>query len=259
MDYLTPLLEQAPAAWALIRANEIRALENVNFKSPVLDVGCGDGVVVKVLLRGRRQRKFNVGIDIHDREVKRAMRSKAYKRCLVADVYNLPFREEMFNTVFSNSVVEHLGDLEGALSEMSRVLKKRGQLVITVPSVYLEYYLLGTRCFGNWYGKLFNFLFKHHNLLTHKQWARRLEKYNLKLVNYKYYHTPKMIRMHEFLSYLALPVHILKPVFGYWVVLRNFRKKHIVPWLAKYLNQYYLDDCSNSEGGSLLLVAEKLK
>ena len=265
-DYLTPLLLEAPASWALIRANEIRALEKVSFDSPVLDVGCGDGVVAKVLLAGHGKKQFECGIDLSSREVNKAMRSGCYKECQVANVYNLPFKDNTFQTVFSNSVVEHLPKLDRALEEMSRVTKKGGELVLTVPTPYLAKYLIGASFFSaigmmplaNAYGDFFNKLFKHYNLYTHQEWEKLLAKHHLKLIVHSYYHTPGMIKVHELLSYVALPVHLAKPLIGYWLVFPTVRKYFIVPWLKKILEQFYLADCLGEEGGSLMLVARKV-
>lgn len=263
-DYLTPLLTQAPATWALIRANEIRALDRVNFKPPVLDIGCGDGFVAKVLLSNRKL-KFDVGIDLSAGEIEYAKKSGSYKKCLVASVYALPFPDNYFATVFSNSVVEHLENLDQALSEMSRVLKPGGQFIITVPSSYLTKYLLGYNFFhilglnflANLYGAFFNRLFYHLNLFTHHRWQTKLNKYSLKLVEHEYYHTKGMIRMHEILAYLAIPYHLTKFIFGSWVVFPRFRKLFVVPWLKKILYPFYLSNPQNDRGGSLLLIAHK--
>ena len=257
-DYLTPLLIFAPAAWALIRANEIRALDRVEFKEPTLDIGCGDGLVTKLMLSKRSLKYLNTGVDLNVREVKKAIKLQVYKKCLVANVYNLPFQDDSFKTVFSNSVIEHIPDLSKAISEMSRVLKKGGMFVITVPSPFLEKYLIGTHIFGSWYGKLFNKLFKHYNLYNHQEWQKILIKHNLKLIDHHYYHTKSMIQMHEFLSYIALPVHLLKPVVGFWPVFPQFRKKYIASYLKNMLWSYYIDDVRKDEGGSLLIVARKI-
>lgn len=257
-DYLTPLLINAPAAWALIRANEIRALDRVDFKHPILDVGCGDGLVAKVLL-SKRNEKFDWGIDLSEREVKKAQKLRIYKKCKVANVYNLPFKDRSFSTVFSNSVIEHIPNLDQALIEMSRVTKKGGRIIITVPSSYLAGYLIGTSIMGSWYGKFFNKLFKHYNIYNHKQWEKIFRKHSFKLISHYYYHTPKMIKAHEVLSYISLPIHLAKPFIGYWPVLPKLRKTFIVPWLKKLLLRFYLDDTKKDEGGSLLLVAEKNK
>ena len=263
-DYLTPLLEEAPATWALIRANEIRALDRVKFKAPILDVGCGNGFVAKIVLTNRNQ-KIDWGIDLSEDEIAYAKKSGSFKKCQVANVYDLPFKSGTFNTVFSNSVVEHIPDLEQALAEMSRVLKKKGRFIITVPTPYLTAYLAGVNLFNNLgmkpladaYGRFFNKMFVHHNLLNHKQWEKVLIKHKLKLVDHHYYHTPEMVKTHELLAYLAIPYGISKYFFKHWVVFPKFRKIFIVPWLKKLLYPLYLADVKKDEGGSLLVIAER--
>ena len=46
----------------------------------------------------------------------------------------LPFPSGAFATVVSNSVFEHIPDLDGALGECRRVLAPRGRLLLTAPS-----------------------------------------------------------------------------------------------------------------------------
>lgn len=262
-DYLTPLLEKAPAGWALIRANEIRALEKVEFENPVLDIGCGDGLVAKVIL-SKRKGKFDIGMDISEREIKKAKKSRSYKKCIVGDVYNLPFEDNKLQTVFSNSTVEHLKNLDLALSEIHRVLKPGGQLIITVPSSFLSSYLLGSRFFSFFglgtiaklYAKFFHSLVRHHNLYNHKQWEKILKKHKLTLTSYYYYHSPGMIQAHEIFSYIAIPQHVIKFFLGSWPVFVSLRKIFVVP-VARIFYRSYLSDISSQQGGSLLLVSEK--
>lgn len=264
-DYLSPLLEKAPAAWALIRANEIRQLENIEFKSPSLDLGCGDGFVAGIILKNRNQ-KFDWGIDLSPNEISIAKKSGSYRNSKVANVYNLPFADQTFKTVFSNSVIEHIPNLETALSEISRVLKTNGNLIITVPTPYLTSYLAGVSFFSSLkltplaslYGRFFNKMFAHYNLYDHKSWQKLLINHKLKLTRHTYYHTPRMIRTHEFLSYLSFPYIISKFFLGYWLTFPKLRKILIVPWLKKILYPIYLED-SKKQGGSVLLVAQKIK
>lgn len=264
-DYLTPLLTSAPAAWALIRANEIRALDRVDFKEPVLDVGCGNGLVTKILLSNRHQ-KFDYGIDLSPKEIKRAKLSNSFKHCKIASVYNLPFRKNSFQTVFSNSVIEHIQDLDLTLSEISRVLKPNGQMIITVPSSYQTEYLLGVRTLkylgfkgaAKIYGKFFNKLFYHLHLYTHNEWRNILKKHSLKLTDFYYYHNMAMIQTFEILTYLAIPYHLTKFIFGDWIVFPRIRKILIVPWLKRILYPLYLADTKGNQGGSLLLIAGKV-
>jgi SAM-dependent methyltransferase len=51
-----------------------------------------------------------------------------------ADLYHLPFPDQSFDLVFSDSVIEHLEHPDRALTELRRVLKSGGSLVISVPN-----------------------------------------------------------------------------------------------------------------------------
>lgn len=48
----------------------------------------------------------------------------------------LPFASATFDTVLCTSVLEHVHDAEAVVSEMSRILKPGGRLIITVPFLY---------------------------------------------------------------------------------------------------------------------------
>lgn len=54
--------------------------------------------------------------------------------CCSAD--SLPFKENVFDYIVINSVLEHIPKEEEAISEIGRVLKKGGGLMITVPVKY---------------------------------------------------------------------------------------------------------------------------
>lgn len=263
LSYFTKLVQSAPFSWALIRANEIKALEGVEFLNPSLDVGCGDGLVAKVLL-SKEGKKFDWGIDLSRKEVSKATKIGAYKNCCVANVYNLPFDKNFFKTVFSNSTIEHLKNLDQALSEITRVLKPGGKLIVTVPSPYLSEYLLGNRLLktlglpflGDLYAKFFHLLVRHYNIFDHKSWGRILEKHKLTLVDYRYYHSPAIIQAHELFSYLAIPQHLVRPFVGYWPVFTSLRKRVFMPTLKRYFMKIYNDQVLRNKGGSLLLVAK---
>jgi len=50
-----------------------------------------------------------------------------------ADAHQLPFKENQFETIFCSQVLEHTYDPEKVLKEISRVLKKEGRVIISVP------------------------------------------------------------------------------------------------------------------------------
>ena len=60
-------LKNAPSCWALVRANEMRIVDQIRFQKPILDVGCGDGIVANAILNNRNY-KFVKG-DICDPKI----------------------------------------------------------------------------------------------------------------------------------------------------------------------------------------------
>lgn len=57
------------------------------------------------------------------------------------DGKTLPFKDRMFDSVLASEVLEHVPDLTGILSELNRVLKPGGKLLLTVPFVWTEHEL----------------------------------------------------------------------------------------------------------------------
>ncbi len=55
---------------------------------------------------------------------------------LVADVYQLPFKNDEFDTVLCVAILEHLEYPRKAISEMHRVLKSGGIILISVPFMF---------------------------------------------------------------------------------------------------------------------------
>ncbi len=114
----------------------------------VLDVGCGGG-------RHIRQTRLipgitAVGLDLGKQEVRDT--AKMLRELdelpvqyggsvpgagpwlsMRGSVYQLPFRDESFDCIIISEVLEHLGEDERALSELSRVLKRGGVLAVSVP------------------------------------------------------------------------------------------------------------------------------
>lgn len=58
---------------------------------------------------------------------------------LYYDGTTLPFENESFDSIFSSEVLEHVPNLEKSLKELNRVLKKDGQILITIPFSFPEH------------------------------------------------------------------------------------------------------------------------
>ncbi|MEM3503873.1 MAG: methyltransferase domain-containing protein [Nitrososphaerales archaeon] len=83
-----------------------------------------------------------VGIDIVPSYI-HSLRKKAHRdiHLCVADVCNLPFRDETFTEIICEDVLEHIIDTKRALEEMCRVIEKGGLLILRVPRAESEYIL----------------------------------------------------------------------------------------------------------------------
>lgn len=54
---------------------------------------------------------------------------------IISDLRKLPFKNEIIDLVASNSVLEHIYDYKVVISEVKRILKKKGIFYLCVPSV----------------------------------------------------------------------------------------------------------------------------
>lgn len=114
-----------------------KMIENLGLPpgSRILDVGCGPGeLVLKLLGRG-----YSVwGVDISSAMVVEATKTvqnggfPGFQQISQGDIEKLKFEDEFFDVVVASGVLEYQKDDAKSLSEMRRVLKKRGHLILNV-------------------------------------------------------------------------------------------------------------------------------
>lgn len=103
----------------------------------ILDAGCAEGIYS---LEYARRGAFLIATDISKESVKIGNRFGKKlgleKRALffVSDITKIPTKNEFFDVVICNCVLEHVEDDLSALSEMGRVLREDGLLLLTVDS-----------------------------------------------------------------------------------------------------------------------------
>lgn len=89
----------------------------------VLDAGCGNGLL------GEYLKDCEVwGIDI-SKEMIRLARERLFD-ARVGDVENLPYEDDFFDTVFARAILHHLEEPERGVSELTRVLKPNGRMIL---------------------------------------------------------------------------------------------------------------------------------
>jgi SAM-dependent methyltransferase len=108
----------------------LRALESLDLSS-VLDVGCGDGRLIKALPAGCHY----LGLDFSPKLIGRAGPGHAAGRPLwvLADVSRpLPVASQSFPAVVCFAVLHHLTGRVGLVRELGRVLRPEGRIVLSV-------------------------------------------------------------------------------------------------------------------------------
>ena len=102
-------------------------------RAKILDLGCGNGISARLL----NQADFNVvGTDISPlflEEAREWENSRLQYR--ICDVIELPFESGSFDVICSNELIEHLPDVETALTEMIRVVRMGGRIVLSGPNL----------------------------------------------------------------------------------------------------------------------------
>lgn len=183
---LAQLVSRYPAqpATAFWRSIEIDVLSQALAPQGLgLDLGCGDGILTDILFQRRGVRPRLVGVDIDHLETAAASRYGFYERVHTCPGDAIPEADATFDYVISNSVLEHIPDLEAVIAEVGRVLKPGGQFAFTVP---------GPGFHANLYGSLFGgerdrYLasldgrLAHYHYLSADEWSALCARHGLSL------------------------------------------------------------------------------
>jgi SAM-dependent methyltransferase len=140
------------------------------FERPVADFGCGDGSFASVLFES-----VDCGIDHDTDALAIASQYNLYEQLVTSQERHIPLGDRSVNSVFSNSVLEHVSDLGAILAELRRIIAPGGRLVLTVP--LLKYRDDLTKYFGSRTSEEVNRESSHCNLLTESEWRKRLKDY----------------------------------------------------------------------------------
>lgn len=137
---------------------------NKKEKAKLLDVGCGQGT----LLAAAENYVGTYGIDISKEAIKKAGKNARKTRFKVSSAENIPFPAGYFDYIVCMGSLEHFVDINKALKEMKRVLKKGGKALIHVPnSEYLVHKILGVDTQGQ----------INERLATEEEWRRIIRKH----------------------------------------------------------------------------------
>lgn len=223
-DFLWQHLQDLPAFRALLRAVEARFYQDLMpLKEPVLDVGCGDGHFASVAF----PQALEAGMDPAASTLREAQTRGAYHLLAQALGDALPYANETFATVVSNSVLEHIPEVEPVLAEVGRVLRSPGRFIFCVPGDHFTELLLFPQLFrrlrleglARAYERYFDRISRHHHCDGPDVWQERLERAGLRLVDSFTYFSARANHALDLGHYFGAPCVVSKKLFGRWILV----------------------------------------
>jgi SAM-dependent methyltransferase len=222
-DFLWQHLKSLPAFRALLRAVEARFYQDLlPLDEPVLDVGCGDGHFASVVF----SQPLAAGIDPHPGALLEAQGRGAYRVLGLALGGALPFPNGQFATVVSNSVLEHIPDVDPVLAEIARILQPGGRFIFCVPGEHFTELLFFTQLFrrlhleglARGYERFFDVISRHHHCDDPEVWRTRLAGAGLRITTSFYYFSERALHALDLGHYFGMPSLIAKKLFGRWIL-----------------------------------------
>ena len=108
------------------RFRQIRKAARVRPRMRILDVGCGEGTLVRLL---ESDGPLVYGVDINAD----AVRTAHHPRITQASAVELPFADASFDLCVGSHVIEHMEFPKEFLSELARVVRRNGRIVLIYP------------------------------------------------------------------------------------------------------------------------------
>jgi glycosyltransferase involved in cell wall biosynthesis/predicted SAM-dependent methyltransferase len=142
---------------------------------PKLDIGCGSSRIIQ-------SEPETVGLDIEIAKLRFLRRTNPRLTC--ADCVSLPFADHSFETVVNSQLIEHLPYDRRMFSEMNRILKPGGTLVIGTP----DYGRAAWRITEWFYKKLLPYGYgdEHLTRYTRYRLTEELAQAGFAIVSYRY-------------------------------------------------------------------------
>ena len=264
-DQLWRQLKEMPAFRGLLRAVEARfyvgaspaSPDGLPLPPPVLDVGCGDGHFASIVFDDQ----LDAGLDPWWVPLVEARRRGAYRFLVQADGARMPYPSEHFASALSNSVLEHIPDVQAVLAETTRVLRPGAPFYFCVPSDNFRPFLsigraldaLALHSPAESYRRFFNRISRHHHCDNAEIWRARLDQAGLVLDQWWAYFSREALTALEWGHYLGLPSLISKKLFGRWVLWPSRANL----WLTDRLLRRYYNEPLPEAGAYLFFVAHK--
>lgn len=246
-EILWKQLSSLPYFRGLQRSIEHSFYTELELDRPILDLGAGDGHFASVVFAD----PIEVGLDPWREPLQEAATRKAYHFLTQAVGDKMPFPDASFATVISNSVLEHIEDLDPVILDTFRVLKPGGLFVFCVPNQRFLTELWGQGILESLklhqlakaYNRFFNKIARHKHLDNEEVWIARLQSVGFEVVKHRNYYPIKALQMMERGHLFGLPNLLWKKTIGRWILIQK-RWNPFIPWrkVRKFMDVGVIDD-----------------
>ena len=126
MEFWSKFSDNAPDMnWLFYHLNQIK------WEGLILDAGCGSGECSNHISKNINENIISLDLSIN---MLRFAQKKSLQ-CIQADLANLPFKNESFDTVIITGTLHHFPDINEVSGSIARSIKKGGHLVIAEPNI----------------------------------------------------------------------------------------------------------------------------
>jgi len=212
-------------------------------KYPLLDFGCGDGSFSSILFK-----HIDYGVDYDPEALEIAKGSHIYDKLIQSQGGIIPLECNAVSTVISNSALEHVVELDKALSEIYRILRYGGYLILTVPILNFKDHL--SKYFGENESRRVNSEYFHRNLLSKEDWAWMLEKNKFSILKILEYQP-------ELFTFYYRMLRLLGTEKGLGRIIPNMNRKIWNLAHKKFINTIKSSITNTKDGANIFVIAIK--
>ena len=253
-------LGETPIPLALERALEGEIYKTLPFVRPILDLGCGEGLFAKIVFA----EKIDTGIDPNPKELKRAKDLGAYNELICCWGDSIPRPDQSYATIFSNSVMEHIPDIQPVFKEVYRLLMPGGSFYMTVPSDRFDEYtigyqlprLVGLSKLAQRYKTFFNRFWRHFHAYSKTEWATQAKRGGFLVEEVYSYEGKALCLINDLLVPFSIGSFLLKKTTNRWSLFPGIRYLALFP-LAVIIKPWLKKNIRVNEGGLVFMRLSK--
>lgn len=198
--------QPATALWRAIELPPLMRLEVPGGRG--IDLGCGEGKLTGILLSCIGAREV-IGVDPDPRETREAEYRGIYARVHTCSGSQIPESDASFDFAISNSVLEHIPELDPVLAETARLLRPDGIFLLTVPHAGFHKLLRGPLLPGVTraeYESRLDTRLAHLRYPSTAAWQEMLDRHGFSIEGTLYYLDRRQVRRWETISRLTAGV-----------------------------------------------------